>query len=111
MDARDYLRLPDQKWHLRHPEQNIHHSYSAINDKPPRPKKETPMGISPSHQFEDGMTPICSSCGVALCWDISKFEYEQDKEFWNNWRCEDCNPNYKGALKRFRQSKGREVIT
>lgn len=63
------------------------------------------MGVAQSHTFDDGLTPMCSECGIALCWDISKFEYEEDKEFWDTWRCEDCNPNYKGALKRFKQSK------
>ena len=54
------------------------------------------MGVVPSHDFpNEAMTPTCSSCGVALCWDISIPEYEEDIEFWDNWECETCNPDYK----------------
>lgn len=38
-----------------------------------------------------GLTPICNSCGVALCWDISAVDYLRDGRFWDAWRCEDCN--------------------
>jgi hypothetical protein len=37
------------------------------------------------------VTPTCSDCGVALCWDISDDEYEQAIEFWDAWICQDCN--------------------
>ena len=49
-----------------------------------------------------GMTPICNDCGICLCWDISEEEYQEEKAFWDVWKCQDCNPNYSGALKRFR---------
>lgn len=42
-----------------------------------------------------GLTPICNTCGVLLCWDISEEEYLDFKKFWDNWVCEDCNPYYK----------------
>lgn len=48
-------------------------------------------------------TPICNACGIHLCWDISEEEYEEAKEFWDNWKCSTCNPNYHGALQRFLQ--------
>lgn len=38
-----------------------------------------------------GYTPICNSCGVALCWDISSEEYDEARGFWDAWICEDCN--------------------
>ena len=38
-----------------------------------------------------GLTPICSSCGVCLCWDISQEEYDAHPAFWDAWKCEDCN--------------------
>ena len=37
MNARDYQRLPDQRWYLRHPEHRVSHSYAAVNRRPPRP--------------------------------------------------------------------------
>jgi hypothetical protein len=46
-------------------------------------------------------TPICNNCGVCLCWDISRYEYEQNMPFWDNWKCEDCDPNAKGSRKRY----------
>jgi len=51
------------------------------------------------------VTPICNSCGVVLCWDVSIEEYIEQKEFWDSWECKSCNPNYKGALKRFKENK------
>jgi hypothetical protein len=53
----------------------------------------------------DGYTPVCDSCGIALCYDISEEEYQENKSFWDNWQCKECNPNYKGALKRFKGGK------
>lgn len=38
-----------------------------------------------------GVTPICNRCGVSLCWDISAYEYGEDKPFWDAWVCQDCN--------------------
>ena len=52
-----------------------------------------------------GFTPVCNSCGVHLCWDISRKEYEQNMAFWDNWKCEDCNPEAKGARKRYIKNK------
>jgi ribonuclease HI len=49
-----------------------------------------------------GVTPICDNCGIALCWDLAESEYNADKEFWDSWRCRDCNPDYRGALGRSR---------
>jgi hypothetical protein len=37
------------------------------------------------------LTPICNSCGVSLCWDISVEEGRADQDFWDQWQCEDCN--------------------
>jgi hypothetical protein len=51
--------------------------------------------------LDGGLTPICNDCGISLCWDISECEYEEVKEFWDNWKCRNCNPDYKGARKRF----------
>lgn len=28
---------------------------------------------------------------IFLCWDISKEEYEAEKDFWDQWLCESCN--------------------
>lgn len=44
------------------------------------------------------LTPICEDCNVSLCWDISIEEYEEEKAFWDSWRCRDCNGGY--AMKR-----------
>lgn len=52
------------------------------------------MGIQQSKSL-DGYTPHCESCGVALCWDISLYDYLEAKVFWDNWECKDCNPTYK----------------
>ena len=45
----------------------------------------------------DGYTPVCGDCGIALCWDISESEYQDKKDFWDNWQCDICNPQIKGA--------------
>ena len=45
-----------------------------------------------------GYTPMCNDCGIALCWDISDYEYEEKKEFWDEWRCKECYPHYKEEL-------------
>jgi exodeoxyribonuclease V alpha subunit len=55
--------------------------------------------------YHGSVTPICSSCGVALCWDVENEEYEKHKEFWDNWTCRDCNPEYNGAYERFKKNK------
>lgn len=50
-----------------------------------------------------GFTPVCNNCGVHLCWDISELEYLNLKHFWDNWKCENCDPNAKGSRKRYRK--------
>lgn len=57
--------------------------------------------VIPSRTFGEGYTPICSDCGIALCWDIGPDEYDEAKPFWDNWKCKECNPDYRGALKKF----------
>jgi len=39
-------------------------------------------------------TPICSACGIKLCWDISQEEYQEHPEFWDAWECKDCSPEF-----------------
>lgn len=39
----------------------------------------------------DGVTPICNTCMISLCWDISQEEYEESRQFWDAWICKDCN--------------------
>lgn len=41
------------------------------------------------------VTPICNECGVFLCWDIDIEEYEEEKAFWNDWICYECNGGVK----------------
>ncbi len=48
------------------------------------------------------VTPICEGCGIALCWDISKEEYAEDKSFWDAWCCRDCNGGAPMSLKAHR---------
>lgn len=50
-----------------------------------------------------GYTPICDDCGVHLCWEIGLYEYLEDKEFWDNWCCKTCKPEYK-KLKKIKKS-------
>lgn len=38
----------------------------------------------------DGMTPICNSCGITLCWDIPQWEATERAWFWENWECREC---------------------
>lgn len=45
--------------------------------------------------FLGGYTPICNSCGIKLCWDISEYEYEDNELFWDNWKCQQCNGGIK----------------
>ncbi len=42
-----------------------------------------------------------------LCYDISAEDYADSKEFWDDWCCMDCNPDYKGSLKLWNLNKGR----
>lgn len=41
-----------------------------------------------------GVIPICSDCGIRLCWELSEQEYEERKEYWDNWKCEVCDEHY-----------------
>jgi len=64
------------------------------------------MGALTNHiQIDGGVTPICSACGIALCWDISEDEYLENQDFWDEWTCRDCNPNYKGAYALYKARK------
>jgi hypothetical protein len=38
-----------------------------------------------------GLTPQCEECGIALCWDIPQEDYDACPEFWDRWKCQDCN--------------------
>ena len=56
------------------------------------------MGVIPG--CLGGLTPICDRCGIKLCWEIvPETEYEPNKKFWDNWECENCNPDYKFKLR------------
>jgi len=64
------------------------------------------MGVVITNSTIPGsITPMCNDCGIALCWDVENSEYEEYKEFWDNWTCRDCNPNYSGAYERFKNKK------
>lgn len=68
------------------------------------------MGVINSLSFpDDALTPVCEKCGVHLCWDISQKEYEDDKLFWENWQCKDCNPNYHFGKKRDYNEEAEEL--
>jgi hypothetical protein len=53
-----------------------------------------PVTIFPS-TIPGGVTPICNVCMVALCFDLSQPDYEYNKTYWDNWECQDCNPDYR----------------
>lgn len=59
------------------------------------------MGVVPSNDNTGGYTPTCNNCGGALCWDIGPEEYSARKAFWENWKCEECDPNAIGSRKKF----------
>jgi len=52
-----------------------------------------------------GVTPICNSCGVSLCWDIADHEYSEAPAFWDAWICEDCNGGVPMSLKSWRATQ------
>lgn len=61
------------------------------------------MGVTlVNSTLDGGVTPICEDCGIMLCYDISLDEYLEAKEFWDKWRCSECNPQWKGALQRWK---------
>jgi len=50
-------------------------------------------------------TPTCNECGIALCWDLSIVEYEEDKDFWDDWVCEVCNGGKPMSLIQYKRDK------
>lgn len=53
------------------------------------------MGVIVSKTFiGDALTPICSMCGIQLCWDISFEEYDERPIFWETWRCRECRHEF-----------------
>ena len=50
------------------------------------------MGVIES--ISGWFTPVCNDCGVHLCWDISQIDYDESKNFWDNWTCRTCDPTY-----------------
>lgn len=54
------------------------------------------MGVTVTNStMAGGFTPICNSCGVTLCWDISLEEYNERPDFWEAWLCKECIEYYK----------------
>ncbi len=60
------------------------------------------MGVSLVNLKYQEVQPMCSDCGVALCWCIGDLEYYEWKGFWDDWTCRSCNPNYKGAYEKYK---------
>lgn len=60
------------------------------------------VGQFPS-TLPDGWTPVCSSCNVFLCWDISNDEYMECPSFWESWICRDCNGGVAMSRKNWEQ--------
>jgi hypothetical protein len=60
------------------------------------------MGVNLKNIDLGEVQPQCNECGVCLCWSIDDTEYYQWKNFWDNWKCRDCNKNYKGAYEKFK---------
>ena len=50
-------------------------------------------------------TPVCDDCGIRLCWDVGPLEYAEEADFWDVWKCRDCNPDYAGALEKFKKER------
>jgi len=59
------------------------------------------MGVSLKNLEFGEVQPICSDCGVALCWSVDSIEYLQWKGFWDDWTCRTCNPDYLGAYQTY----------
>lgn len=53
------------------------------------------------------VTPICNTCGIALCWDIAEEEYEESRPFWDGWICRDCNGGRAVSLSAWRRDRAR----
>lgn len=63
------------------------------------------MGVGIHHgTMDDAVTPMCNECGVALCWDISIQEYEEQKAFWDMWRCQVCNNGERMSMKNWKNA-------
>lgn len=61
------------------------------------------MGLHKHGGTMDGaLTPICETCGVSLCWDIEENEAIADEDFWNQWKCQDCNRGHRMSLEQWR---------
>jgi hypothetical protein len=56
-----------------------------------------------------GVTPCCNDCGIALCWDISEDQYHEEKSFWDDWICQDCNGGERMSLRDYRIRHGLPV--
>jgi hypothetical protein len=64
------------------------------------------MGVSfRLFEYTGGITPMCDDCGVALCWDIDELEYLENKGFWDDWICQDCNGGIPLSLKQWIKNK------
>lgn len=64
------------------------------------------MGAGIHHgTMPGGITPMCNECGIALCWDLSAEEYAEDAEFWDSWRCQDCNGGKPMSRKEWRSAQ------
>lgn len=63
------------------------------------------MAVIVSKQFANGYTPICGDCGIALCFDIDENEYDAMRAYWDNWKCETCNPHARGSWLKARIEK------
>lgn len=46
------------------------------------------MGVVPGSL--GGKQPICNTCGIAESWEISEKEYRDNKAFWDQRQCEEC---------------------
>lgn len=61
------------------------------------------MGLHKHGSTMDGaLTPICESCGVSLCWDVEEIQAIADMDFWNQWKCQDCNGGHRMSLEQWR---------
>jgi hypothetical protein len=38
---------------------------------------------------------------ICLCWDISEYEYDLFKEFWDDWVCKECNNGVARNIKEY----------
>lgn len=61
------------------------------------------MGVNLKNIDLGEVQPICSTCGVGLCWSIDVEEFIEWEGFWVDWTCSDCNPNYKGAYELYKK--------